>query len=111
MVTGISERVADSAAGTDGGGEVKGQRSNLTTCTHTLTLWDIQLQMDEPLVEAILGVFITMATSREGAESLLVSGLLQVLSLPLCSCLDNKLNPAPLTSQVIIIVGLFVCGM
>jgi hypothetical protein len=59
----------------------------------------LKLQTEESLIEAILGMFITMATSRAGAESLLVSGLLQVLSLPLCGCLDNKLNPAPLISQ------------
>ena len=62
-------------------------------------LWQ-QLQTDEALIEAILGVFVTMATNQAAAESLLVGGILQVLSLPLSCCLDNKLNPAPLTSQV-----------
>ena len=41
-----------------------------------------------------------MATSQPAAEALLLAGLLQVLSLPLCGCLDNKLNPAPLSTQV-----------
>ena len=58
------------------------------------------MQTDEALIEAILGVFVAMASSQLAAEALLVSGLLQVLSLPLASCLDNKLNPAPLTSKV-----------
>jgi hypothetical protein len=58
------------------------------------------MQTDEALIEAILGVFVAMASSQPAAEALLVSGLLQVLSLPLASCLDNKLNPAPLTSKV-----------
>ena len=60
----------------------------------------LQLKSDESFIEAILSMFLAMATTGAGAEALLVNGVGHTLSLPLGSALDTKLNPAPLAIQV-----------